>query len=430
MIRKENIRIMQEGVNKEAGMFIALCLLSQEVRDENYEFLAMAYNRFIFNNERLIDANDRFIKREPSIKNHIWEDIRDIIIEEIFEKDNYALLGFLVEYYDERYPDVKKNLEEKGADVEQYAEYISNLVPFKTIASWAEFWQYLFGENKDIRKAMGFRYELAFPKNGFGIQMYGSDDNVLGAKLKTDDLKKSKGYQSFLSRQRKRLTEYLGIKYGDLEKIVCRDLEKTIRLSFPIEQWITGIYELLSVINYENGFAEGTLCITDIEREKRIATSVFEKLCNQLLYSACDACLLNGEEPDSEKIMCNTDMDDPKVFFMDLIMVFHIESLLFTIKELMAEACKNFSVDGLEQKNREQILAKENISLNNEVSQLNEGIEQLKAAMNEKDQKHARDLNKNRREYEKEIYSLKKELDKQKKMNDELQQKILGKKSA
>ena len=416
MIKEISEKDINKGVNRKILRLLITKCLFLDHETGNTEFFEKAYELLnLHNNERLADVDCNGMKVSPDLKNHIYEDIREIITEEIVEKGNDALLTTLAEYYNSRFPEVGKDICSAGPGL--IREKLYNILespedsdlPKMMEKLWTILYCYLYGENKqnsELIESYLYEYALFWYDNTHVTSILDELEQSLGV----ENLKDNKLYQKFLSKNRKELTQFLDIKYGELEKFFADAFINTDDMGnfdawLPIF-WLKGN---LRGIAYNNNISVYALKMKDSNRIQDIVKWNFENLCASLLF--CRWIMYGGgEKIDLKMFIGNASPIDPAIFITGLTASCFYDFLILEMKGLMAESCRNFSFSSSERNTREQVLSSENTRLKEEAAKLTEELNRLKSAIDENQQRHAKELNKITREYEKQIHFLKDKL--------------------
>lgn len=204
---------------KKAAKFLARMTMIPDMDAGKTEFLEKAYGFLKLNdNNRIIEKEKCGMKLAEDISNHIYENIINIVAEEIYEKDNMEAFDLFMDYYKKRFPNMESAIG-YSTDPKSLEKYISSLLNSSDSAKFSCTMLYLliYGKSAEAQNTVMRMLEECFTETEFfGPDLKGCMEKTFGI----EKLKSDRQYDKFLSEQRKKITDYLDIKYGDLEKYI------------------------------------------------------------------------------------------------------------------------------------------------------------------------------------------------------------------
>lgn len=424
----------KNNIDNQIASFITREILMAEITAGNTEFLKTAFEHLgLHGSQMLLHAENNCIKYSEHMKDHIYEDILEIILAEIFENGNHKLLQLLINHYTKKYPHIIKDAVKYDADPKLFEKYLDsnpNTYVF-TEKHCTALYHFINSSNEANKKSILRHYEedILLFEDYASLQNMG---DLLKWNIGIDDLESNRPYQAFLSTQRKILIDYLGIKYGQLEKFIMKHCFPNSdicskNLSISIETLCTA--NILRHILFKHGISIGILTEENEKNCINIIKWIFKNLCNAMLICKYNLMKQNTQIPldtiapqkTLDMVIAQTAIENPKAFFMRLVSSFFFELLAIRTKEQMTEYCKIFSFDSRTRTDREQELVSENSCLKAENNILKEALEAQEASFLQKIQKVEKESKNKEHAYEKQIQYLKKQLADLKKPDSSLQ---------
>lgn len=411
---------------KQSAKFLTRMTMIPDMDAGKTEFLEKAYSFLKLNdNNKILEKEKSGMKLAENISNHIYENIIDIVIEEIYENDSTEAFALFIDYYKKRFPNMASAIG-YSTDRNLFWKYMYDLHDSNDGArvSCTMLYFLIYGKNMEVqREFVSYLKEcwddpepkiyLSFKKEKL--------EKVFGIK----SLESNRQYDKFLSEQRKKITDYLDIKYGDLEKYILKYASPGIT-SCSIAERHKFFY---TVKIFQNIILEHSISVKGVmlQEEKKCIDIIkrhFETICNIMI--ATSYCKLKGENKGTElrDVISATSLEDPQSFLMHLVASFYYELLVIQLKRFMEKECRNFSIDQPENDCHVQELEAENSLMKDEIKSLNERLKQQEEECHAIKKRHEKESKQEIHEYKDKIRSLDRQLAEQKKINKRLQEKI------
>ncbi len=419
---EQNIDILEKGI-KRTEKFLTRDILMDDINAGKTELLETAYTQLgLYGNLRIIEKEKNCIKSANNISDHIYEDILEVIMEEIFKKHNMEALDLLIGHYRKRFPGIERLVDYDGTP-ELFLEYLNNSPSPScyTRTKCTILYYLLYGKDIVNKTIIVCRFKDILYYSGF-MELFRDSGSQLEAFLKIKCLESRQPYKDFLSRQRKALTDFLGINYGGLEKFVlntvypCKDSCRTTPKNYASK-------------NLEDILTRNAISITGaIKQDEKKCLDIiklnFVNLCNSMLL--LKYCCLEDENPETalNEAIAETSIEQPHAFLISLVASFCYGLLAMQLKGFMEKECERFSIGHPEGGCLEQGLASENACLKAEIEKLKEDLKKKEDAYNALSRKHAKEAKKARHDYAELERYLKRQLEEQKKLNQKLQENI------
>lgn len=396
----------------KTACYIMSNIMRKDFNRGNTEFLEMFYKDLCKQNNGRLREKMPYLYELPAgaIRDSLYAAIMDVILDEIVNEKNREIFSLFMEHQMGRFPSIKDDAEKYNTDEGLFESYIKN-EPESMQSTEKEsrlLYHLLCETNESNINAIIKHYQKE-------LLIYEEDicctdlSAKLSRMLEIDDLKSNKAYQKFLADQRKTITDYLGIKYGGLERFLLNpaawnsDCGKDKQMQFICleENLIDVLLKHEFFMNFYIEDMDEKLCADIINWN-------FENLCNAMLY---DKCFYFKEQPTLNKLISATSMKNPQIFAVKLFLLFHYDLLVEEMEKIIRKLYKNVSFDCMPGADREQELASENSCLRSEVEKLREKLEQQDAAHRKTILKQSKEAKKERHEYEDQIRRLKKQLE-------------------
>lgn len=388
-------------------------ILRKDLVNGNPEFLEKAYNYLKLQDNRRILEKAECMESGDDIQHNLFEFMIDIILDEISEGNN-ELLSFFMDYLIRRFPSITEDAEKYDNDPKLFAQYINNgsgkndstekccklLYHFCCICNESNMQTIAMHYSEELLSSVGNKYSR---KAGDMLC------RILGIK----DLGSNCSYQKFLSRQRKAVTDYLGIEYRMLESFIANPMgwhpDRRPKKDEDFRFWSVEI----ALDDILQKYDLSMICTVSLDKKEcvDIIKQVFKNLCNSRLYIEC-WCARETEcrQESLDELVKRTKIEDPQTFITSLFILFRYELLAARLKKCLNESYRNFSFDRLEAAAREQELASENACLRFENEKLQQKLEQQEAGHREAIKKLSEEGKKEAHQHEEQIRRLEKQL--------------------
>lgn len=395
-------------------------ILRKDLDNGHTEFLETAYNNLGLQDNRRILKKAECMESGDDIQHNLFEFMIETILDEISEENN-EFLSFFMDCLIRRFPSITEDAEKYDNDPELFAQYINNgsgkndstekccklLYHFCCICNESNMQTIAMHYSEGLLSSVGNKYSI---NAGEALCRY------LGIR----DLGSDRSYQKFLSRQRKAVTDYLGIEYRMLERFIAEPMDWDPDRGVKEDVDLRLVYTRCTLHDILRKHAlSATYTTSHDEKEySGIINRVFESLCNSMLYTAC-FCLDSVERKPASlsELIAHTHIEDPQTFITSLFISSRYELLAARLKKCLNESYKNFSFDHLAAAGREQELASENACLWSENEKLQQKLEQQEDAHRQTIQKMSKAGEKEIHEYMKQIRRLEKQLEAAQKSN-------------
>lgn len=379
------------------------------------DFLEMAYTHLKQQGNKRLPEKTKYMKTGNGIHNSFYESISDIILDEIFCYGNLEILSLFMNHQICRFPSIIEDAKKYTTDAKSFTEYINN-EPEKSCSTEKcsrLLYHLLCLKNEGNKKAIVeyYRNELPFSERNPDCSYTMSQ---LSRELGVEDLRSNRSYQKFLSDQRKILTDYLRIKYGQLERFLLNPVAWNYGGGFSNAKQI-----ILVLCSLDNVLTKYKISPDPAagQSEKKYSAMInwnFENLCALRLWDTYLHLQADGQQPTLEKLLSKVTINNPKTFIAELLYSFQYDLLAERFKKSMEESHMGFSSKNLSATVREQELASENVSLQSEIDSLKDKLKQQEISHREASQKK---LKEERHKYEEQIRYLEKKLEKEKNSN-------------
>lgn len=411
---------------KQSAKFLTRMTMILDMDAGKTEFLEKAYSFLKLNdNNKILEKEKSGIKLAENISNHIYENIIDIVVEEIYENNNTEAFALFIDYYNKRFPNMASAIV-YSTDQNLFRRCIYDLHDFNDGArvSCTMLYFLIYGKNMEVhKKFISYLKEcwddpeskiyLSFKKEKL--------EKVFGIK----SLESSRQYDKFLSAQRKKITDYLDIKYGELEKYILKYAYLGVT-SCSIAEHHKFFY---TVKIFQNIILEHSISVKGVmlQEEKKCIDIIkrnFETICNIMIATSYYKLKEENKGTELRDVISATSIEDPQSFLMHLVASFYYELLVIQLKRFMEKECRNFSIDQSENDCHAQELEAENSLMRAEIKGLNERLKQQEEECHAIKKRHEKESKQEIHEYKDHIRSLDKQLAEQKKINKRLQEKI------
>lgn len=402
--------------------YLTNMILIDDLDANNTEFLKTAYTHLgLYDNQRILEQEKNGIKITSNISWHIYQNIINIIVEEIYEKNNSDILNLFIEYYKQKFTGIT-DVMKHDSDLELFIKYIKD-ISGSTRTYLSALYYLLYGKNVKVKKEIICYFEK-FSSSYESAAIYQDSGKQLETILKIENVEDVPSYQNFLSRQRKCLTDFIGIKYGKLEKFVLDYFSLSTKMytdfaeKYKFLYTIKNLYDILE----RNGIPASSVIKHDEKKCLEVIRWNFKNLCNSMLL--IKYCCLRLQNPGTtlEAAIRVTSIEEPQAYLISLFTSFSYELLSVCMKQLLEKDCINFSIDRTTGDKQE--LLSENYRLKTEIEKMKENMKQKEDAYNKLIREHEKNTKNEIHEYEDQIRSLNRQLEKQKKVNCSLQKKI------
>lgn len=412
---------------KQTERFLTRMVLMSDMEVGNTGFLKTAYIHLgLHDNRRILDKEKNGTKLAKHITNHIYENIINIIIEEIYEKNNIDVFNRFIEYYKQKFTGIADAVK-NDSDPELFLKYTEgSFCKFgytRTVLSLLYY--LLYGKNEAVKKRI-----ISILEEGSvfseSAELFQDSGKQLETMLKIEDLGSIPSYQKFVSYQRKNLTNFIGIKFGQLEKFVLDYFLSYANTGIGIAEKFKFPYIIknLQDVLERNGISVAAVIKQDEQKCLDMIGWNFKNLCNSMLFSKYCCLMQQKQKATLSEVIRETSIEDPQVFLISLTSSFYYELLSVWLKKFLEKDCINFSIDCTTEGKREQELLSENYRLKDEIEKMKENLKQKEDAYNKLIREHEKNTKNEIHEYEDQIRSLNRQLEKQKKINCNLQKKI------
>lgn len=190
---------------KQSAKFLTRMTMIPDMDAGKTEFLEKAYSFLKLNdNNKILEKEKSGMKLAENISNHIYENIIDIVIEEIYENDSTEAFALFIDYYKKRFPNMASAIG-YSTDRNLFWKYMYDLHDSNDGArvSCTMLYFLIYGKNMEVqREFVSYLKEcwddpepkiyLSFKKEKL--------EKVFGIK----SLESSRQYDKFLSEQRKK----------------------------------------------------------------------------------------------------------------------------------------------------------------------------------------------------------------------------------
>lgn len=416
-------------------------ILTEEIELRNFKFLNISYNKLeLYDNKRIMEMNKRLIKKEFVIlTDGIFDIIENIILEEIFEKENEELLDLFMQYYLSRVPEVKTIFEKTGGDYEKYMSAFKRKADSNDVIAKAYIILYytLHIENEEtLINELYWEYRTTFiEKKDIKQKSY---IQILEEQWDLENLNENKLYQKYIKKQRKILAEYLEIAPSEIEEYIINI--SAVTKNYLDDGW--GVYEekdeLSTLQGHLFGWIEESLfkimdkykittdCIVGTANHsyKTIIKENFENLCGALIFSKYIEYAENGKNFTLSMINTQASIENVQAFYVGLVASFYFELIVKEVVKALEKYYQVFSFDKMYGVNREKELIEKNRILKNEVKSYKDRLSQYADEDFENRKKQYSEKNSDNRVYVEQINLIKKQLDAQKKENKKCQDRL------
>lgn len=190
---------------KQSAKFLTRMTMILDMDAGKTEFLEKAYSFLKLNdNNKILEKEKSGMKLAENISNHIYENIIDIVVEEIYENNDIKAFALFIDYYKKRFPNMASAIG-CSTDLNLFRRCIYDLHDSNDEARVACTMLYflIYGKNMEVHKEfISYLKEcwddpvpkiyLSFKKEKL--------EKVFGIK----SLESSRQYDNFLSAQRKK----------------------------------------------------------------------------------------------------------------------------------------------------------------------------------------------------------------------------------
>lgn len=400
---------------RQTAIYMITNIIRKDVNRGDTEFLEMVYTRLrLQDNGRILEKAPYLYKLLASdIRDNLYVSITDIILDEIFDEDNREIFSLFMAYQMSRFPSIRDDAAKYDMDEGLFESYIKNEPEslYSTEKESRLLYHLLCQKNEANRNAIIKHYEkkcLVYEEDIYSIDPL----TELSQILEISDLKSNRTYQKFLSDQRKIITDYLGIKYGSLERFLINPV--AWKSDCKKDEWMQFIgleANLMNVLQKHEFFTNFYIEDKDEKLCSDIINWNFENLCNSMLFNMSLYFCVRERKPTLNELISITSIEDPQIFIVKLFILFHYDLLAEEMEKIISELYKNVSFDCMSGADREQELVSENSCLRSEVEKLKEKLEQQDAVHRKAILKQSKEAKKERHEYEDQIRRLKKQLE-------------------
>ena len=411
---------------KQTAKFLTRMTMIMDMNAGKTEFLEKSYSLLKLNdNNKILEKEKSGMKLAKNISNHIYENIIDIFVEEIYENNNTEAFALFSDYYKKSFPNMASVIG-YSTDLNLFRRYIYDLLDSNDSAKFSYTMLYLliYGKSMEVQKECISLFKEYWDDNEPKINLLdtkGSLEKIFGIKK----LESSSQYIEFLSEQRKKITDYLGIKYGDLEKHILKYASPDKDFGFIAERYkFFYTVKIFQCIIFKHSISIQGVMLQEEKKCIDILKQNFDTICNlRILERYCE---LDIEHKGTalNDVISATSIEDPQSFLMHLVASFYYELLVIQLKRFMEKECRNFSIDQPENDCHKQELEAENSLMRAEIKGLNERLKKQEEECHAIKKRHEKESKQEIHEYKDQIRSLDKQLAEQKKINKRLQEKI------
>lgn len=387
-------------------------LLHILIDQKDYFFLKELYDYLeLYDNKKIMAMHKKNPKLSNNPKDGIFEDIISIIVEEVCH--NEGLLEKIIQHYLRKYPFVKEVFDKNSTDFNKYRKEGSRLTRDDETEKniFCLLYYFVYGKN-DPAKMHNILQGLKTISDYGGLE-YKTYTQDLGICWGIDNLDEDKLYKKYLKKQRKVLTDYLGIEPDKLEFYllkICAVFSKGKRKYQNNKLYI--VEE--SLFKIMDKYTIPANCVITIQKNidyHQIVKENFESLCGALVFYKYLDYAMEGRKLEHSMLMFHVEMENPEAFFQILVASFYFELLTIQFNDMIAEYYKNFSFDKFLGTNQQKELIQQIEKLKAELEE-KKGIiaHQNEQAFNSRQKEYA-EAQKENNVYEKQISKLNRQID-------------------
>ncbi len=350
-------------------MVTQLLRMSVECRD--FALLKNLYDYLeLYDNKKIMvmhEKNPKLLINNP--KDGIFEDIISVILEEL--PHNERLLDKIIQYYLKRYPVVKEIFDKNSTDFDKYRKEVSKYARDDESEKMAFDLLYYFAYGKTDVVRMHDIWQKFHNFYDFGPLVYKTYVQDIGMYWDIDNLDEDKLYKKYLKKQRKVLTDHLGIEPDELESYLLKICAVfSDEKNKCLDESLYFVEESLFKIMDKHTIPTNCIMVAQNINYHQIVKDNFESLCGALVYFKCMEYLAENKKLEHSMLMFHVGMENPEAFFQTLVASFYFELLTIQFKDMIGEYYKNFSFDKFLGTNQQKELLQQ--------------IEKLKAELEEK----------------------------------------------
>lgn len=409
-------------------------LLYADLEEGNVDFLKIAYKKIGISNNQIMKMRKKYPKITSKAENVVYEDILNIILEELLQKRNENLYIDLMDFYLKRFPYIKERFEGCRNDLDGWHRLYSdtyemekyNLSDFMN-RTFVILYCITYGQMEQVKDYLEQGvYEHRKHYRNAGYSFYDRKNNMIDPRKSLEEhycikhIKNTEMFQDYKDCLIDELAGYLEMSTWGFNMSCLFEMVLNYIFAMKIE-------ETPNVVHYLNQEVEGVNAICRkyqmnqhllfMENEhvyKKIFYDIFDQMCIEKLYYQ-DTDLV--EEEKNRTVLGNKlyewNFDSPDVFLREIVLRFLFECHLMGEKKLFDEYYKSFSIDS-SQTDTEKI-RKENSCLKDELQRCKRKLQQYADADAERKKQQNKEAKKENRQYNEKIASLEKQLDEQKK---------------
>ncbi len=403
-------------------------ILYDDMEEGNVDFLKMAYEQLGIDMERIMEVKEKYPKIASKATYVVYEDIINIIMEEICQKKNEELYQGLIDFYLERFPDTKERFEDCGNDARKWHSLCLDYLDNKSLSGMRRFnFMFLYiityGARETIKDFLKMQRRTMELCEGVGFPFYEKKNRLLDCREQIEkiyhvhNLEKSTMFLLFVEKCKNALADFLEIPRDDFKDNYDKILyQHMVQCEIELENMnASAISEkgIIDKICKKYHVNQPALDSSKIPKYLRMIRNIFSQVCMELIYAYISETEVTGHSESLEAICTCGELRSPKFLVTEIKERFWIECYVMSQKEIYDEYYKVFSFDkdGIDKEK----ICKENNYLKDELCQCKKALQQYADADVERRKQKEQETRKENKRYNAIISSMEKQLEEQKK---------------